>query len=688
MRFVEEYTPLSRAEAALISCIRKDRWCNLGKFRPEKPLACNTIRAGLLRAVLLDDREEVSGVHISGAYISGNLNLNGIALRRPLHVRHSTLKGELSFCDATLVTLQFEKSWLRAVRGHGAKFERGDLLFWNCDILCGAHLFGVDVAGTVSFAESKFGKSDDSRYKDGFAINLDTANIGGNLDLNKIVAASIIRLDDAKIRGKLDCSGGSFNANLKSQPQEAHDEESNPWVVPIRALSAYRLSLGGTIYFRGARCHGELSFTDAKIGGDIDCRNANFSFASSKDPIVVRFSRAQVLGNVYLWGIFVGKTEFSGSKIAGVLNCRGFFSVPKDVEATDLAASAGNAHKVNAHTVKSRHRGGKPPSAKKEREPLAFDAISLVNARIEGGLFLHNAVIDGSLDLKSAYARVLVDSKKSWPKKPVKHSVGASKIRPHRNVIHLDGFTFDRFGGGAPRDAATRMEWLSLQPRDHMGSDFRPQPFEQLIKVLKEMGHPEEVRNLSIKREKRLHMSRRTRWWKPGRRLPALSSLFATVGVGWMMGYGYRPLRVLRIMLLVGLLFGVFYDLAKDHDVFAPSDAQILVHEKARACKLEKNGQEVKDWPTCLAIEVPEYPRFNPYVYSLNVMFPVVDLFQQRSWLPVGKQLTFESEILGKVKMPRWTTEVAVWAELFIGWSLSILAVALFSGMIRKVRLD
>ena len=70
-----------------------------------------------------------------------------------------------------------------------------------------------------------------------------------------------------------------------------------------------------------------------------------------------------------------------------------------------------------------------------------------------------------------------------------------------RHVIHLDGFTYERFGGIAPIDAKARKKWLKCQPAAHMSDDFKPQPFEQVIKVLKNMGHPEEARLLAIERQ-------------------------------------------------------------------------------------------------------------------------------------------------------------------------------------------
>jgi hypothetical protein len=64
-------------------------------------------------------------------------------------------------------------------------------------------------------------------------------------------------------------------------------------------------------------------------------------------------------------------------------------------------------------------------------------------------------------------------------------------------VLKLDGFTYDRFAGVAPTDAAARCRWLARQSREHRIDAFRPQPYEQAAKVLREMGHAADARKIA-----------------------------------------------------------------------------------------------------------------------------------------------------------------------------------------------
>ncbi|MBI4724086.1 MAG: hypothetical protein HY765_03575 [Rhodomicrobium sp.] len=269
-------------------------------------------------------------------------------------------------------------------------------------------------------------------------------------------------------------------------------EEASRWDRAIRALKCHRLHLKGSLYLRDCECKGELSFSSAQIGGDIDCRNGRFSRAGDGDTDALRFTRVVAGGNIYLSAGFRadGKVQLNGAIVRGNIDCRGgTFCVPH-VASQDFAAPG---------------------------EAFSEDAISLVTAVVSGALIIAPiegkeepaAAFNGSIDLKNAQIRVVVDNQDSWPRHT--HANGL------RNVIHLDGFTYERFAGNAPVEASIRKDWLKRQPPAHIGRDFKPQPFEQLIKVLKNMGHPEEARQLAIERQGFL-IRRRLAKWRSGPR--------------------------------------------------------------------------------------------------------------------------------------------------------------------------
>jgi hypothetical protein len=216
-----------------------------------------------------------------------------------------------------------------------------------------------------------------------------------------------------------------------------------------------------------------------------------------------------------------------------------------------------------------------------------------------------------------------------------------------------------------------------------MGRDFRPQPFEQVIKVLKAMGHPEEARRLAIERQGFL-IRRRLAQWRKGPRgaLRAFSALLSALTVGLLIGHGYRPLRVLFIMIAVGIACGFYFKLAAEKGVFAPRDAQVFLQPDLEQCRPHTGG----NWTECAGKsggKLAEYPQFNPWVYSFNVLFPIVDLYQEKNWVPMQKEVRFELGDGAAIEIPSWGTAFLVRAELVFGGIASLLAVAAFSGLVK-----
>jgi hypothetical protein len=61
----------------------------------------------------------------------------------------------------------------------------------------------------------------------------------------------------------------------------------------------------------------------------------------------------------------------------------------------------------------------------------------------------------------------------------------------------------------------------------------------------------------------------------------------------------------------------------------------------------------------------------------------VVDLHQERSWLPMQKEVRFELRSGRALTVPSWGTNAIVLTELVFGWVASLLAVAAFSGLVK-----
>ena len=70
-----------------------------------------------------------------------------------------------------------------------------------------------------------------------------------------------------------------------------------------------------------------------------------------------------------------------------------------------------------------------------------------------------------------------------------------------------------------------------------------------------------------------------------------------------------------------------------------------------------------------------DFTRFQPIVYSLDTFIPIVDLHQETNWIPQPER--------GKSWVGRWA-RFYLWVHIAFGWILTTVAVAGFTGLIKK----
>jgi hypothetical protein len=176
-------------------------------------------------------------------------------------------------------------------------------------------------------------------------------------------------------------------------------------------------------------------------------------------------------------------------------------------------------------------------------------------------------------------------------------------------------------------DASGRLGWLTAQPL----RSLTRQPYEELAKWLRSKGLEREAVRVLISGERDLrasrHDTRLARVWSGVLRLTT--------------GYGYDPLRSIAWIIAEVVIGAVVFKLAFDH--------------RALVDTTDKGARTT----------------FNPFFYSLDVFLPIVDFNQAQFWIPTGHGL------LGAV------TQWFAWFHIAVGWMLSTLAVAGFSGLVR-----
>jgi hypothetical protein len=208
----------------------------------------------------------------------------------------------------------------------------------------------------------------------------------------------------------------------------------------------------------------------------------------------------------------------------------------------------------------------------------------------------------GHVDLTHAHVRVLVDPEAAWPQ-----SLG------------LWGFVYEVLSEHPKIDVTARLAWLERDPRG-----YAPQPYEQLAAAYRRAGRDDDARRVAIAKQRRRRKERHL-----------LGRLWGVLLDG-LVGYGYRTW--LGGLWLLGLLLVGWVVFARAYP------AQMT--------------------PTNLPGE--PLPHFQPFMYALDTLLPVVDLHQQDNWIPHG--------------LAQWWA----WVSILAGWVLTAAVAAALTGLIKK----
>jgi hypothetical protein len=452
-------------------------------------------------------------------------------------------------------------------------------------------------------------------YRCGFALAplFDGAHVLGSLSFADCALPGL-RAEGCRIDGDLALSAGSDVEGEVRLTRTRIGREPNCERLGLRGshclFVADAMQIGGDVNLcGGVEAVGELRFIAAHIGGDLRASAARLTAdidRAGRRGVALNLDRACIAGSVALDAGFSagGAVRLQQVEIHGDLDCSS-----ADFDAVgDASWGAGGA------------------------------GLVLTRAQVGGSLSLQRLATPlQSASLIDAHVGTLIDDASTWGQH-----------------LELDGFRYTRFGRGAPTDAAMRVDWLLRQRADHLGADFRPAPWRQVVGVLRHMGHDLSARAVALGHERQLR-----KIGAIGRGAPRGLRWLVRLGhgaFGLVAGYGQRPLRLLASALAVWLLCGAAYWGAAEG--FAPSAALLVAAPRLAACR-----------PDCPGLPAT-LPAFQPLVYSLDVLLPLVDLQQQRHWAPARGALAPAVEAaLGTPPL-----RLLGWVEAACGWVLALVA--------------
>ncbi len=457
------------------------------------------------------------------------------------------------------------------------------------------------------------------------------------------VHESGVLLIGAYVEGCLDLSGCSIPMDLMlekcyfSEQINAQDAR----LVGVLVLSgsylsngiaADRLKCAAGVFFRdGFKVKGEVTLTSAEIGSALDCSGGQFE--SERYALVA--DRSHIKGSVFLDDGFsaTGEVRLFGAQIGGNLFCDGG-----------------------------------------EFDTDKGSALSLETAVVRGGWHIHSIKKSILINASHADVAVLVDDLEAW-----------------RSGSILDGFRYEALGGKATTSGENRLKWLHKQQDAHLSNtDFRPQPWRQLQRVLRDMGHSEDAKQVGIAFEDHLRKIGRMGKWPNDpcdlvRGFKGVVTRAAHYMFGKLAGYGYRPVNLVLWMFGVWLACAVTYWCLAlpPYNAIAPSDPLVFQNKRYQECSPDYY-LESGNWFLCDKLR-SEYATFSPLAYSLDVMLPVVDLGLEKTWgayIPSPKKSWFEE--LFTHWTPGHVVRLITWFQILFGWVSSLLLVAIISGFSRR----
>jgi hypothetical protein len=592
-------------------------------------------------------------VRITGAIVDGDVHCIGGTFSNPggvaLNASGMTVKGNAYFqsngkqgAEASTVKIfgTFELSNARiagdlhcsggqflyvaaanpiAIRAHGLNVTGDVHLDGGFRSEGPVDLTATQVGGSLQLSGGTFKAEKD------IALDLRLATVGHDVVMGPGFSSSgDVRLDGASIGWNLDCCGGRF---------------SNPHMIAISASGA---SIKGDIHLkdddhleptkapdqRNFVADGEIRLDGATIGGNLDCTGGRFA---NPGLVAIEASGMTIKGHTLLKAdsnidhkrnaqdkLFSadGEVKFRNARIGGDLNFNGgrFF------HGIDASAAVIDGHVHLSEWFKS------------------DDKVTFTFAKVGRSLIVKDCFIndDMMLDLQSAEAGTLA------------HNPATGKA-----TLAINGFTYGQIDPDSLTSVETMKRWLELQAKDKYSGSCNV----QLASVLAKTGQASDANEILIHKEKKEWQQDATKEWK---KLPKDHLSWAKFNLlnkwvwnwlwynvlGWVINYGFDPLRAIWVGLVVVLIGWLVFYRARKRKFLVEKE----VHEPER--------------------------KFSALVYSIDLFTPIVNFYERENWI-------FFGERGARFNLRLFLFRIYWMVHIALGWIITSLIVAGLLGIVR-----
>lgn len=558
-------------------------------------LAGEPVRAEVLAALALSARPGALGrtpaVRLFNARITGLLDLSLATVPHPLILVGCVFEDAPILDGARLPTLTLARTRLPALQAVGAHISGGLSLR-------GSHVEGplrlnvAKVGGILDLSSTRLANPG------GVAFDGDGLTAEDGLFAHRMESSGEFRLQDARVGRRCDLTAARL-AN------PGHD-----------ALHADALEVDGILEMSSVTTEGRLSIRGATLTGALRMEGATLSNPGASALYAVQ---SEIGESARLCDGFSadGELTFGGMRVKGNLFLRGArLSNPGRVALSlpgvslegplmlEEARVTGEIHMIDAGvrggiTFQNAHvsnPGATALSAARVKAGGAVDCcqgftatgrVSFTSAEIARDLCFDGARIEGDLELKRSRSGILRLGRTTTilGRADLRHaSTGVLADFPAAwpASVRLDGFAYESLH--RPTPVADRLQLLT---RDTDG--YIPQPYEHLAALYQRTGHDAAARDVLLAKQRRR---------RGGQQLPLQVWGYLQ---DWTVGYGYRPQRAAAWLIAL---------LALGTVVFAGHHPPPLKKDEA--------------------------PGFNPFLYALDLLVPIVSFGQDSAFAPRG----------------------------------------------------
>lgn len=433
---------------------------------------------------------------------------------------------------------------------------------------------GLDVDGTLRMVNSRLGgslrlaeahlrvlPSRRPPFRDR-AVHLDGSEINGDLDSKGIRARGQLRIADVTIRGNVHFTDGTF-----SHPGRD-------------VLSLRRSTVSGNLQLRRCHAEGTLRLMGMSVGGSIDLQGTEVGEPEDKDDgsrdwavdlRSVRVARSVLLtgddkraftarGGVTMDGAQIQRQlDITGSKLCGATDGTD--------DPTLIALDAGDTQADEFVLAP-----GEPPLGK------------VVLLRSHCGTLTDD---DGATDTRA--------------------TGGEGSLWLATGGLDLEDFRYDSLGTPIGIDDAPEVRRRLRLLHDAIGG-YRPGPYDQFAAMLRSSGNEEHADWVLAKKQQYRYDS-----LAHGRPVVGLGVRLWSLLQRWTVGYGYRPVRAVLLLLLLLVAGSVWFGMRVDDCI---DNGNLLVVENRR-CAVNADDTGL---------------NWNPVLFTVDLLVPIVDFGNKGKW--------------------------------------------------------